>query len=151
YFVDPHVFEVLPHRILAGDPATALRDGGSLAISETAAKRYFGDEDPIGKQLVTDSGNANTIRLVFADLPANTHMKYDFLFSNNLPFLRLNDNPTVRRQQLTGPQAITYTFLKMHPAFGEGDWKRMSDEFYQKYMAELLRSVNIEWRSWLQP
>src|SRR5690606_15329004 len=151
FFVDPHVFEVLPHRIIAGDPATALREGGALAISETAAKKYFGDEDAIGRQLVTDSGNINVVRLVFADLPANTHMKYDFLFSNNLAFLRLNDNPTQRRQQLTVPQAITYTFLQMHPDFRTAEWARMSEDFYQKNMAELLRAVNMEWRSWLQP
>src|SRR5690606_276496 len=90
-------------------------------------------------------------RLVFADLPANTHMKYDFLFSNNLAFLRLNDNPTQRRQQLTGPQAITYTYLQMHPDFRPAEWARMSEDFYQKNMAELLRAVNMEWRSWLQP
>jgi len=151
YFVDPYVFEVFPHEIIAGDPATALKEGGSIAISQTMARKYFGNEDPIGKQLVTDSGNANTIRLVFADLPANRHMRYDILFSNNLAFLRLNDNPTARRAQLTGPQAITYTFLQMHPSFRMGDWERMSDDFEKKYMSEILRSVNIEWRSWLQP
>jgi putative ABC transport system permease protein len=151
YFVDPYVFDVFPHDILAGDPATALQEGGSVAISQTMARKYFGNEDPIGKQLVTDSGNANTVRLVFADLPANTHLKYDILFSNNLAFLRLNDNPTQRRAQLGGPQALTYTFLLMHPSFRESEWEQMSQDFYQKYMVETLRAVNIEWRSWLQP
>lgn len=151
YFVDPQVFDVFPHEIIAGDPASALQEGGSMAISQTMARKYFGNEDPIGRQLVTDSGNANTVRLVFADLPPNTHMKYDVLFSNNLPFLRLNDNPTARRQQLAGPQAITYTFVQMHPAFMSDDWTQMSDAFYQKHMAEVVRGLNMEWRSWLQP
>jgi len=151
FFVDPNVFEVFPLKILQGDPKTALVDGASLAISETVAKRYFGNEDPIGKTLLTDGGNANRIALVFADLPPNTHLKFDFLFSFNRPFLRLNDNPTVRRQQLTGPQALTYTYLVMNPSFKPAEWAQMSRDFNTKYMADLLKTVNIQWRSWLQP
>src|SRR5262249_46656666 len=130
---------------------TALVNGGTLAISQTVAKKYFGDENPIGKLMTTDSGNANRITLVFADLPANTHLKYDFLFSYNLAFLKLNDNPTQRRAQLTGPQARTYTYLVMNPGFRPSDWQGMSEAFYQKYMADLLKAANIQWRSWLQP
>ena len=151
FFVDQNVFDVFSLKILQGDPKTALVDGASIAISETVAKRYFGNEDPIGKTLLTDSGTANRISLVFADLPPNTHLKFDFLFSFNRPFLRLNDNPTVRRQQLTGPQALTYTYLVMHPSFKPAEWAQMSRDFNTKYMADLLKTVNIEWRSWLQP
>jgi putative ABC transport system permease protein len=151
YFVDQNIFEVLPVKVLAGDPKTALVDGDTIAISETVAKKYFGNENPIGKTMTSDSGNANKITLVFADLPANTHMKYDFLWSFNRAFLKLNDNPTARRAQLASPSARTYTLLVMHPSFKPAEWKRMSEDFYKKYMEELLKSANIQWRSWLQP
>jgi len=151
YFVDQNIFDVFPLKILQGDPKTALVDGASIAISQTVARRYFGNEDPIGKTLASDSGTGNKITLVFADLPPNTHLKFDLLFSFNRPFLRLNDNPTVRRQQLTGPQALTYTYLVMHPSFRPAEWAQMSRDFNNKYMADLLKVVNIEWRSWLQP
>jgi putative ABC transport system permease protein len=151
YFVDDNIFEVLPVKVLAGDPKTALVDGDTIAISETVAKKYFGNENPIGKTMTSDSGNANKITLVFADLPANTHMKYDFLWSFNRAFLKLNDNPTARRGQLASPSARTYTLLVMHPSFKPSEWKRMSEDFYKKYMEELLKSANIQWRSWLQP
>lgn len=105
----------------------------------------------MGKLLQSDSGTPRRVTLVFADVPPNTHVKYDLLFSNNVPFLRLSDNPTQRRAQLGGPQAQTYTYLQMHPSFRPTDWERMSSEFAAKYMNENLRSVNIEWRSWLQP
>jgi putative ABC transport system permease protein len=39
FFVDPHVFEIFPHDIIAGDPATALKEGGSIAISQSAARK----------------------------------------------------------------------------------------------------------------
>jgi putative ABC transport system permease protein len=151
FFTDPHVFDVLSVDVLAGDPKTALLEGDSMAISRTVAKRYFGDEDPMGKLLQSDGGTPRRITLVFEDLPANTHVPFDFLFSNKVAFLVQQDTPTARRQRLTGPQAITYSYLQMHPSFKPADWARMSEDFHGKYMAEQFKAVNMEWRSWLQP
>jgi putative ABC transport system permease protein len=151
YFADANVFDVLRHRIIAGDPRTALVDGASLAISERVAKKYFGNENPIGRTMMTDSGNANKVTLVFADLPANTHLKYDLLFSYNLPFLRLDDNPTIRRARLASVPNFVYTYLAMQPSFRPADWTRLSQGFFDKYMADMLKPNGIEWHSWLQP
>jgi putative ABC transport system permease protein len=149
YFVDPDVFEVLSHRIIYGDPKTALQNGGSVAISQTVAKKYFGDENPIGQLLTLDSGQSNKVTLVFADLPVNTHLKYDLLFSNNLPYLKISDDPGTRRRQLTG--IGVYTYVQMNPSFKPADWKRMNDEFVAKYMTDVLQSFHATFRSWLQP
>jgi len=149
YFVDPNVFDVFPIDVIWGDPKTALKDGGNIAISRSVARKYFGDENPIGQTLATDSGAAQKVSLVFADQPPNTHLKYDVLFSNNLPYLRLSDNATVRRQQLTGVNV--YTYLQLNPAFDPADWKRIDNEFNTKYVAEIMKQVNGSWRSWLQP
>ncbi len=82
YFVDDNVFEVFSHDIIAGDPKTALKDGDTIAISETVAKAYFGNENPIGQDADRLTPAMSTaVTLVFADLPANTHMKYDLLWS----------------------------------------------------------------------
>jgi putative ABC transport system permease protein len=151
FFVDDNIFDVLPSRIIAGDPKTALKEGDTIAISETVAKKYFGNENPIGKTLMSDSGNVNRITLVFADLPANTHLRYDLLWSFNRAFLRLNDNPTARRAQLAFPNQRTFTLLVMHPTFKPSEWAGLSEAFYKKYTEELLKSQNIQWRSWLQP
>jgi putative ABC transport system permease protein len=151
FFVDQNIFDVLPIKVISGDPKTALVDGDTIAISETVARKHFGAENPIGKTMMSDSGSANRITLVFADLPPNTHLKYDLLWSFNRAFLKLNDNPTMRRAQLSGPQAQTYTFLRMHPSFRPSEWARMSSDFDAKYMAEVLKTANITWRSWLQP
>jgi putative ABC transport system permease protein len=149
FFVDPNVFEVFSPEVIYGDPKTALRDGGNIAISESVARKYFGNENPIGKTLATDSGAAQKVSLVFRDLPVNTHMKYDILFSNNLPYLRLSDNASVRRQQLTG--IGIYTYVVLDPTFNPTGWTRINDEFTAKHMTDMLKSVNATWRSWLQP
>jgi putative ABC transport system permease protein len=152
YFTDPHVFDVFPVKVLAGDPATALKEGDSVAISQTVARKYFGDEDPMGKLLQSDGATPRRVTLVFADVPRNTHVRYDLLFSNNVAFLRLADNATARRQQaISGPQALTFTYLQMHPSFRPADWKRMGEEFSTKYMTQGMSAINMQWRSWLQP
>ena len=151
FYADDNIFDVLPVRIIAGDPKTALKEGDSIAISETVAKQYFGDENPIGKLMASDSGSANRITLVFADLPANTHLKYDLLWSYNRTALKLNENPNARRAQLVGPGRLTYTYLLMDPSFKPAEWARMSEAFKEKYTAEMLQSIKVDWRSWLQP
>jgi putative ABC transport system permease protein len=149
YFASPNVFEIFKHDVLLGDPKTALLEGGNVAISAKMAKYYFGSDNPIGQTLTTDSGNASKVTLVFADLPPNTHLKYDALFSDNLPFLRQADSATVRRQALAN--ISIYTYLLMDPSFRPADWARMSEDFGNKYLVDLLKTVNTSWRSWLQP
>jgi putative ABC transport system permease protein len=46
YFVDDNVFDVFTHDIIYGDPKTALKEGGALAVSQTFARKYFGDANP---------------------------------------------------------------------------------------------------------
>jgi putative ABC transport system permease protein len=149
YFADQNVFEVFSHQIIAGDPKTALVEPGSIAVSASFAKRYFGTENPIGKILTTDDNAPQKITLVFADLPANTHLKYDLLQSYNAAWLKLDDNPGARRQALMGINI--YTYLVMEAGMKPAEWARLSSEFAEKYMNDLLKTVNAQWRSWLQP
>lgn len=149
YFADDNVFEIFTHEILYGDPETALVDPTSVAVSETFARRYFGDENPIGKTVTTDAGRPLSISLVFADLPDNTHMKYDMLLSYNADFLRSPQDTTQRRQALTGVNG--YTFLLMPEGYDPQDFNRISTEFYERNIQPTLGAVGGSWRAWLEP
>jgi len=149
YFVDDNVFDVFTHHVIYGDSKTALKEGGSLAVSETFAKKYFGDANPVGESVTTDAGIPQKITLVFEDLPANTHLKYDMLFSGNQPFLQGPDNTTMRRAQLFGVNV--YTYLLMAPEFEPNSWTRINDEFWNRYMADQGKRINSAWKSWIQP
>ena len=149
YFTDDNVFEIFNHEILYGDPATALVDPASAAVSETFARRYFGDENAIGKTVTTDAGRPLTISLVFADLPDNTHMKYDMLLSYNADFLQTPQNTTQRRQALTGVNG--YTFLLMPEGYDPQDFNAISAEFYDRNIRQILEAAGGSWRAWLEP
>lgn len=76
-YVDGKFFDMFPFPFVRGDGATALTNVGSVALSETAAHRYFGNADPIGRTLtLVSAGKAHDFRVtgVYRDLPRNSHM-----------------------------------------------------------------------------
>ncbi|MTI87901.1 MAG: FtsX-like permease family protein [Balneolaceae bacterium] len=77
-FSDPSVFEVFSHPLVHGNKETALTNPTSIAISEKAAKKYFGDELPLGKTM-NMWGTDLEVTAVFKDVPQNSHHRYDFL------------------------------------------------------------------------
>lgn len=78
---DSSVFEVFDFKLLKGDRADVLSGPNKAAISEKAAKRYFGGDDPIGKTIAWDGRRHFEVRGVFADIPENSHIKFDFMLS----------------------------------------------------------------------
>lgn len=80
--VDTSFFSVFPFKIVKGDGKKALHNLRGILISESTAKRYFGDEDPVGKQLAVDSDTLMVeVAAVFEDVPANSHFHFDILVS----------------------------------------------------------------------
>ncbi|HMJ68787.1 MAG TPA: ABC transporter permease [Cyclobacteriaceae bacterium] len=78
--VDTSFFNVFDFPVVKGNPKAALRNLRGVLISESAAKRYFGDEEPIGKQLAVDSDTLLVeVVAVFKDVPVNSHFHFDFL------------------------------------------------------------------------
>jgi len=78
---DPVVFKIFDFGLIKGDTATALAGPNKAVISENAAKKYFGEEDPINKMIRFDGGWEFMITGVFEDVPQNSHIKFDLLLS----------------------------------------------------------------------
>ncbi len=78
---DSCLFKIFSFRLIKGDSRTALREVNQLLISESAAARYFGQEDPMGKTMMFNGKAAMTVAGVFRDVPENSHIKFHFLIS----------------------------------------------------------------------
>ena len=80
YWADSGFLEMFSYPLIHGDPFSALTEPRSMVISESTARRYFGDGDPMGKtlELFTDSVDY-TITGVMKDVQENSHMKFDML------------------------------------------------------------------------
>ena len=78
---DSSVFEVFDINLLKGDKMSSLAGPDKVVLSERAVKRYFADEDPMGKTISWDGSRKFEVTGVFENLPENSHIKFDFLFS----------------------------------------------------------------------
>ncbi len=78
---DPSIFEVFDFHLLKGNKLTSLQGPNKTVISQRIAKKYFGDADPIGKTISWDGHRKFEVTGIFENIPDNSHIKFDFMFS----------------------------------------------------------------------
>jgi putative ABC transport system permease protein len=76
---DSSIFSVFTLPFVKGDPKTALAEPHAVILTESTARKYFGDDDPIGKILMIDDWQPRNVTAVIRDVPSNSHFKIDFL------------------------------------------------------------------------
>lgn len=138
YFTDANVFKVFTFPLISGDPATALAQPQSIVISETLARKLFGDPQKALNQTVYFSNNfPNKVTGVMKDVPANTHLRFSALRS-------LPDKYTDDWQNFN-----SYTYLLLHPATQVKQLEVRLPAFAANTIQKIMR-VN-EYRMELQP
>jgi putative ABC transport system permease protein len=78
-FADPSIFRVLTFNFLKGNPQTALDMVEGVVISDAMAKKYFGEQDPIGKSLIYNKKDQLQVTGVFEKMPLNSTLQFDFI------------------------------------------------------------------------
>ena len=105
---DAHFFHVFGYPVVQGDPQQMLAQPGSIALSNRLAERLFGSADAVGQvlQYGTASGapKAYTVTGVFADVPANSHLQFDYVASI------LDDDYYLRPPRRMGELLLVYLF-----------------------------------------
>ena len=82
YFsVDSTFFNVFTPEFIAGNPKTALNKPNSVVLTDKMAKKYFGNEDPVGKFINADNRRDYLVTAVVKEFPTNSHFHFDFLGS----------------------------------------------------------------------
>ena len=79
---EPSFFDVFDFPLAKGDPQTVLREPDTVVLTQAAAQRYFGEENPIGKPLSIEAYGEATVTGVLAPLPEASHLQFSML----LPF-----------------------------------------------------------------
>jgi putative ABC transport system permease protein len=114
YLVDDNFFEFFNFPLVKGNPANVLKDPLSIVLTETAAKKYFGNEDPIGKVVEWNKTTKLKVTGIAKDVPANSHLYFDMVapisyyknarwfnqFPNNMLFVYVQLNPNTDPKQL---------------------------------------------------
>lgn len=88
-YADSTLFQVFTIPLVSGESSYALSEPNTVVISSSAAKRYFGTVDAVGKSIETNSPKdaPYTITAVYEDMPPTSHFQFDFIFSmHNLDY-----------------------------------------------------------------
>lgn len=82
YWVDPDFFEFFGYELVEGDPEMVLDAPNQVVLTESTARKYFGDQNPIGKTLIVGNGRVSyEVSGVTKDSPHNSHFRFDLLLS----------------------------------------------------------------------
>jgi putative ABC transport system permease protein len=114
FMTDASLFKIFDFKLLKGNVNKPFTDLRSIVITQNTAKRFFGDEDPIGKVLQADSKDNYTVSGVLADFPENSSFKADILFSFDLAEKNFNNSYWKTMDQDWGDYFYT-TFLLLKP------------------------------------
>jgi putative ABC transport system permease protein len=131
---DSNFFEFYAYKLLVGNPKTVLDGPNKIVITESTARKYFGytgpgDLSPIGKTFAIGSQGETKAEVtgIAADVPHNTHLKFDFLLS--LPTSQILDYPVWLNSAVV-------TYFKIHP---KGKIESVNDKysyFIETYVAK---------------
>jgi putative ABC transport system permease protein len=125
-FVDSNFLSVFTIPLVKGDVRAALLQPNSIVISQAAAQKYFGKEDPIGKTIYwKDQQTTYTVTGLFDKIPDNSHFHFDLLAS-------MSGFPDARKN--TWMQSGYFTYLVLAPGSDNKKLEGKLSSFMEKHM-----------------
>ncbi|MCW5911801.1 MAG: ABC transporter permease [Cyclobacteriaceae bacterium] len=110
-FADSGFFEMFNFPLVKGSIGNTLKEPYGILITESIAEKYFGEADPVGKELRTTGNFAFVVNGVLKDVPDNSHIKFDFI-TGMVSFKARNNYPlTAEFSSHWWPRVWTYVLL----------------------------------------
>ncbi len=133
WFADATIFKVFDFELIEGDKNTALLEPYSVLITEKAAKKYFGEINPVGKSLeIGDSKKSFIVKGILEKIPDNSHLQIEMLASfNSLPARNRVDN--------WGDFTVTYTYLLLKKGIDIDKFRTKFKTFPIKYWDQMMK------------
>jgi ABC-type antimicrobial peptide transport system permease subunit len=122
---DPEVLEMFTFPLIEGNPKTALKDPYSLVLSERVAKKYFGNESPIGKIITVDNQHPMKVMGVMKEVPSNSTFRFDILMP--LEFYAKNIHKELNLREFSNQNFFVFVQLQKGSSFN--DLNRKIKEF----------------------
>jgi putative ABC transport system permease protein len=148
YFADEKFLKYFSFPLIKGDPKTALTEIFSIVLTESAARKYFGDEEPMGKMLEINSKKYKyscTVTGIMKDLPMNSSMRFDLVMSFKT-YMYQDDNRLLN----DGQRHSFATFLVLAPGTDPVKLSEKYEPLLKAHMSEWFTKV-IRFKFSLQP
>ncbi len=81
YYAGETFFQIFSIPVIQGNRETALSEPYTVTLSESMAKKLFGDTDPMGQNVKLNDNDNFMVTAIFQDFPEKSHMKFDILYS----------------------------------------------------------------------
>lgn len=139
---DPSFFDVFSYRLTVGDPKTALKDPYSIVLTESMAKKYFGNANPIGQSLVimlhdsSGKGAPYTITGLMPDAPRNAHFTFNFLVS--FETLIAHNRAELTSDDAWGDNSY-YTYILLKKGVDHKAFEAKLPQFYDRHVMPISR------------
>lgn len=144
-WADSTVFDFFTTPFIYGDPKTCLVEKNSIVLSESTAKKYFGNRDPRGDTLTTSNRYKYTVTGVFKDLPENTHHRFDGLlaYSTVEPYNYKSDRDLDEEEiiQIKLWAVRDYNFIKFREGYTPAQFMENFKGFYDKHMRKVGKEI----------
>jgi putative ABC transport system permease protein len=151
YCADPSFFSIFTFPFIQGNPQSALTNPNSVVITQDMAKKYFGNENPVGKTLTIVNSHDLIVSGVIENIPANSHVQFDFI----CPLQPLLDQFSwMRRWNI--PHFYTYILIENSANINEvcqkirDHLKRYEPEFYNtslnQYVLQSVKDIHLRSR-----
>jgi len=144
FYADSSVLEIFDFPLISGDAKTALVQPNSVVISQSAARKYFKDEDPIGKIITVNDADNYIVKGIFNDVPDNSHLKFNFLFS-------IKGFLGSQQQQWEAKQPNMYTYILLSEKTSALALEEKLPLFVEKNFASILTEKGLHAKLSLQP
>jgi len=144
-FADPELLEIFDMQYIHGD-SSALDDPTGILLSETAAIKFFGSSDVVGKVITLDNEFDYHISAVMQDVPLNSHFNSILIAETKIdivaPFkalTRMRDYDEAGEWNNLSLGNLTYVLL---PDSLDGDWLQLQmDGIYERHVTEQMQEV----------
>lgn len=143
YLVDSNFFDFFSFRLVKGDPATVLNDPLSIVMTVSAAKKYFGDQDPIGKIVEMNKRVKLKVTGIAEDVPDNSHLDFDMV----IPLAHWRNEYWMNQW----PANSQYTYIQLAPGVDAGRLMRQFPSFMDKYLGKFYRENGFKMSLAIRP
>ena len=143
YVADPSFLSIFSFPMKEGTAATALQEPSSIVLTASIARKYFGDEPALGKELKLNGDNIMKVSGVLDDIPQNSHLQFDILLSFNLMAEKWG-------YDIWGWPEF-YNYIKLKEGADPKQVEAKLPAFREKYLGERTKQYKIQSKFHLQP
>ncbi|MBX2916586.1 MAG: ABC transporter permease [Cyclobacteriaceae bacterium] len=144
---DTNFFAMFNFPLLQGEPTNALRQANTMVMSESTAKKYFGDENPIGKLVrlgTFDNQQTYEVTGIVKDTPDNSYIEFDVLLS-------MSSFPTIARLHWSWVFTQLETYVRLREGTDFATTQSKLATIPRKYAEETLQRVmNVSYEEYIK-